>query len=237
MWQVLPPGAQQASSTRCPGGQVQQVGGQLRGFVLHAHPAIGEAWQAAHVAGFGQHDAVWAVLAGAGANARFGQQRQVGIAAVVAAVDPQDHRRMGVVGGADGFPLLGPEGLERFLQPARVGSTHHRVALHAGEQFLTLTLGAAQHGIEQALGPGFLELVGTTDGLADGGVGRDAAVEQLVQAHQQQRLDIGVGRLEGLLQQLRGQQFEARLPAGGAEGQVLGQAAITLLDLVQLRGQ
>jgi hypothetical protein len=46
----------------------------LRGFVLHADPAFGEARQAAHVGGGGQHDAVAAVLAGAGADARFGQQ-------------------------------------------------------------------------------------------------------------------------------------------------------------------
>jgi hypothetical protein len=31
--------------------QVEQVGGQLRGFVLHADPAFGEARQAAHVGG------------------------------------------------------------------------------------------------------------------------------------------------------------------------------------------
>ncbi|MNJ51899.1 hypothetical protein D3C77_472150 [compost metagenome] len=216
------------------GGQFQQVGRQLRSFVLHAHPAFSEARQAAHIAGFGQYDAVTAVLAGAGANACFGQQRQVGVAAVMAAVDPQDHWRVGVVGGADGFPLLWPEGLQRFLQPARVGGAHHRVALHAGEQLLAFALGAAQHGIEQALGPRLLQLVGAAYGFADGGVGRNAGVEQLVEADQHQRLHIGISGLERLLQQLCGQQVEAWLPACGAERQVLGQATVAFINLVQL---
>ncbi|MNH08866.1 hypothetical protein D3C79_683000 [compost metagenome] len=219
-----------------PRGQFEQVGRQLRGLVLNADPAFGKARQAAHVAGFGEDDAVTAELAGAGADARLRQQRQVGIAAVMAAIDPQDHRRMGIVGGADGFPVLRPERFQRLLQPARMRSAHHRIALHVGEQRFAFTLGAAQDGIEQALGPGLFQLVGATDGLADGGVGRNARVEQLVQADQQQRLHVGIGSLERLLQQLRGQQVEARLPAGGAERQVLGQAAIAFVDFVQLRG-
>ncbi|MNO84600.1 hypothetical protein D3C76_759460 [compost metagenome] len=219
------------------GGQFEQVGRQLRGLVLHAHPAFGEARQAAHITGLIQHDTVAAELAGAGADAGLCQQGQVGIAAVVAAVDPQDHRRVGVVGGADGFPLLWPEGFQRFLQPPRVGSAYHRVALHAGEQRFAFTLGAAQHGIEQGLGPRFFQLVGAANGLADGCVCRNARVEQLVQADQQQCLHIGIGGLERLLQQLRGQQVEARLPAGGAERQVLGQATVAFIDLVQLRRQ
>ncbi len=119
---------------------------------------------------------------------------------------------MGVVRRADGFPLLGPKGFQRLLQPTWVGGTYHRITLQLGQQLAAFALGAAQHGIEQALGPGFLQLVGATDGLADGGVGRDAGVEQLVEAHQQQRLDIGVGGLEGFLQQLGRQRRQPWLP-------------------------
>ncbi|MNT82141.1 hypothetical protein D3C72_2218270 [compost metagenome] len=66
---------------------------------------------------------------------------------------------------------------------------------------------------------------------------RDAGVEQLIQADQQQGFDIGVGLLERLLQQTLGQGREPWLPACGAERQVLGQATVTHFDLVQLRRQ
>ncbi|MNP75406.1 hypothetical protein D3C76_1724630 [compost metagenome] len=66
---------------------------------------------------------------------------------------------------------------------------------------------------------------------------RDAGVEQLVETDQQQCLDIGVGGLERFLQQLGRQCRQAWLPARGTERQVLGEAAITVLDLVQLRRQ
>lgn len=119
---------------------------------------------------------------------------------MVAAVDPQDHRRVGIVGRADRFPLLWPERLERFLQPARVGGAYHGVALHAGEQGLAFALGATQHGVEQPFCPRLFQLVGAPDRLADGCVGRNAGIEQLIQADQQQCLHIGVGSLERLLQ-------------------------------------
>ncbi|MNP46763.1 hypothetical protein D3C76_1407830 [compost metagenome] len=144
---------------------------------------------------------------------------------------------MGIVGGADGFPLLWPEGLERLLQPARVGSAHHRITLQFGKDLTALALRAAQYGIEQGLGPGFFQLFGTAYGFTDGGMGRDAGVEQLIQADQQQGFDIGVGLLERLLQQTLGQGREPWLPACGAKRQVLGQATVTHFDLVQLRGQ
>ncbi|MCY1527281.1 hypothetical protein D9M68_623420 [compost metagenome] len=68
-------------------------------------------------------------------------------------------------------------------------------------------------------------------------MGRDAGVEELVEAHQQQGFHVLVGSLEGLLQQALGEHRQARLPAGGAEGQVLGQGAVARVHLVQLRRQ
>ncbi|VVM93973.1 hypothetical protein PS645_02930 [Pseudomonas fluorescens] len=123
------------------------------------------------------------------------------------------------------------------MQPARVGGAHHRVVFQLGEQCFAFTLGAPQHGVEQGLGPRLFQLVGTADGFADSGVGRHAGVEQLVQTYQQQRLDIGVRSLEGFLQQLRRQRRQSWLPAGGAEGQILSEAAIAVFNLVHLRGQ
>jgi hypothetical protein len=184
MWQVLP------------------VGGQLSGFVLHADPAFGEPGQVTYIARFCKNDAVLAVDAGRGRYTGFAKQREISVAGVMTAIDPQDHRRVRVVGRADGFPLLGPERLQGFLQPARVGGAHHRVMFQLGQQRFAFALGAAQHGVEQGLGPRLFQLVGATDGFADCRVGRHAGVEQLIQAHQQQRLDIGVRRLERLLQQL-----------------------------------
>ncbi|MNJ48860.1 hypothetical protein D3C77_440660 [compost metagenome] len=219
------------------GREVEQVGSQLRGFVLNADPALIEPRQTAHIAGLGEEDAIDAVLAGTGLQSRFAQQFQVGITTVMTAVDPQDHRRMRIVGGADGFPLLGPEGLQRFLQPARVGGAHHGIAFEFGEDIVALALRAAQHGVEQGLGPGLFQLVGATHGFTQGGMGRNAGVEQLIQTYQQQRLDIGIGLLERLLQQALGQGRQPWLPACGAECQVLGQATVTQLDLVQLRRQ
>jgi hypothetical protein len=153
------------------------------------------------------------------------------------AVDPQNHRRVGVVRRADRFPLLRPERLQRLLQPARVGGAHHRIVFQLGEHRFAFPLRAAQYRVEQGLGPGLFQLVGATDGFTDGGVGRDAGVEQLVEADQQQRFDIGVGRLERLLQQPGRQRRQSWLPARGAERQVLGETAIAVFDLVQLRWQ
>ncbi|MNV36414.1 hypothetical protein D3C71_1278890 [compost metagenome] len=217
--------------------QIEQIGGQLRGFVLHADPAFGEAWQAAHVGGGFEDDAVAAVNAWCGGDAGVGQQAEVSIAAVMAAVDSQDHRRVRIVRRADGFPLLWPECLQGFLQPARVGGAHHRIAFQFGENRFAFALSVTQHGVEQGFGPRLFQLVGATDGFADGGMGRNAGVEQLVEADQQQRLDIGVSGLEWFLQQLGRQRRQTRLPASGAERQILGETAITVLDLVQLRRQ
>ena len=50
------------------GGQLQQVGGQLRGLVLDTDMPGSEARQAGDIAGLGQHDAVVAVGARAGGN-------------------------------------------------------------------------------------------------------------------------------------------------------------------------
>lgn len=41
-------------------GQIEQIGSQLGGFVLHTDPAFGKAWQIAYIAGRSQHDAVLA---------------------------------------------------------------------------------------------------------------------------------------------------------------------------------
>ncbi len=68
-------------------------------------------------------------------------------------------------------------------------------------------------------------------------MGRDACVEQLIEADQQQRFDITVGGFEGFLQQLLGNQGQAWLPACGAKGQVLSQATVALLNLIQQRRQ
>ncbi|MDT4870932.1 hypothetical protein FQZ97_1060350 [compost metagenome] len=98
-----------------PGCQFEQLGGQLRGFVLHADPACGETRQSGDVAGLEQTDAVAAEPAGLGGDVGGAQLGQVVIAAAQAPVDPQDQRRMGVVGRADGLPMLGPVGFQGLL--------------------------------------------------------------------------------------------------------------------------
>ena len=123
------------------------------------------------------------------------------------------------------------------MQPTRVGGVQHRVAVQAGANGLAVALGIAQHGIQQALEGGLFQLVDAGDGLANRRVGRDARVKELVQADQQQGFDVMVGGFEGFLQQLLGNQGQAWLPAGGAEGQVLSQAAIARVDPVQQRRQ
>ena len=152
-------------------------------------------------------------------------------------VDPQNHRRVRVVRRANGFPLLRPEGFQGFLQPARVSGAHHRVMFQFGQQRFAFTLGAAQHGVEQRFGPWLFQFVGAAHGFADGGVGRDAGVKQLVEADQQQRLDIGVRSLEWLLQQLGRQCRQTRLPTCGAKRQVLSETAVAVFNLVHLRRQ
>ncbi|MNH15266.1 hypothetical protein D3C79_748770 [compost metagenome] len=217
--------------------EVEQVGSQLRRFVLDADPALIEPRQTAHIAGLGEKDAIDAVLAGAGFKARCPQQFKVALTTVVTAIDPQDHRRVGIVRGANGFPLVRPEGLERLLQPPRMGCAHHWITLKLREDVGAFALRAAQYGIEQGLGPGLFQLVGTANRFTDCRMSGNAGVEQLIQADQQQGFDIGVGLLERLLQQTLGQGREPWLPACGAERQVLGQATVTHFDLVQLRGQ
>ena len=62
-------------------------------------------------------------------------------------------------------------------------------------------------------------------------------MEQLIQTDQQKGFDIAIGSLEWLLQQLVGQTYQARMPARGAEGQVLGQAAVARVHLAEYLGQ
>ena len=62
-------------------------------------------------------------------------------------------------------------------------------------------------------------------------------MEQLIQTDQQKGFDIAIGCLEWLLQQLVGQTCQARMPARGAEGQVLGQAAVARVHLAEYLGQ
>ncbi len=140
---------------------------------------------------------------------------------------------MRIVRRADGFPMFGPVCLEGLLQPARVGHANHRIVFQFGQQCFTFALGAAQHGIEQPLGPGLLQLVHAADGFADGGMGRNTGMQQLIEADQQQCFDITVGGLERLLQQFVGQPRQARLPARGTKGQFLGQTAITGVHLAE----
>ncbi|MNG03551.1 hypothetical protein D3C84_866370 [compost metagenome] len=115
----------------------------MRGFVLHADPAFGEARQAAHVGCGVEDDAILTIDARRGSDAGFAQQPQVGVACVMATVDPQNHRRMGIVCRTDGFPLLRPESLQGFLQPARVSGAHHRIVFQFGKQRFAFPLGAA----------------------------------------------------------------------------------------------
>ncbi|MOA41373.1 hypothetical protein D3C78_1633240 [compost metagenome] len=81
-----------------------------------------------------------------------------------------------------------------------MGGARRRITLQFGQQRLALALGTAQHGIDQALGRGLLQLVDAADRFADRRVGGDACVEQLIQADQQQRLEVLIARLERLLQ-------------------------------------
>ncbi|MNX96948.1 hypothetical protein D3C86_1292930 [compost metagenome] len=181
------------------GCEVEQISGQLRGFVLHTDPAFGKPRQAAHVGGGFEDDAIAAVNARCGGDASVGQQAEISIAAVMAAVDPQNHRRMRVIRRADGFPLLWPECFQGFLQPTRVGGAHHRIAFQFGKNRFAFALSVTQHGVEQGFGPRLFQFVGATDSLTDSGVSRNAGVEQLVEANQQQRLDIGVSGLKWFL--------------------------------------
>ena len=103
-----------------------------------------------------------------------------------------------------------------------------------GQQCLAFALCVAQHGVQQAFGPRFFQLVGATHGFTDGGVRGNAGVEQLIQADQQQGLDVGVCCFERLLKQLVGQRGQAWLPACRAECEVLGQAAVADFDFIQL---
>lgn len=156
--------------------EVEQSCGQLRRFVLHADAAFGEAGQALHVESARQANPVFAERAGKGFDASALQLGKIAVAVGLPTVDPQGHRRVGIVGRADGFPLLGPVRLQAFLQPARMRQADHRVALKLAEQRLPFTLGTAQHGIEQALGPGLLQLVDAAYRFADRRVRRDAGV-------------------------------------------------------------
>ena len=80
------------------------------------------------------------------------------------------------------------------------GLPSHRVVFQLGQQGFAVALGVAQHGVEQAFGPGLFQLVGAANGFANGRVGRHPRVQQLVQAHQQQRFNVGIGGLKGFLQ-------------------------------------
>ena len=219
------------------GLQLQQRRRQLGRFVLHADRTGGEPRQLLHITGLGQGHAIGAEGTGDSGDTGVLQLLQVSIAAGLPAIDPQAHRRVQVVGCTQRFPVLRPDLLQGLLQPARMGDADHRVMFQLRQQGGALALGAAQHGIEHALGPGLLQGDGQLHGLGNGRMGRHPGIQQLVHANQQQGMQVAVGRFQRLLQQMGGQAIEALEPARGAQRQFPGQGLVPRHYLLELGGQ
>ena len=118
-----------------------------------------------------------------------------------------------------------------------MGKADRRIPFEGGKLLCMLALRAAQYRIEHALGPGLFQRLGAADGFIDGGVGRDTREQQLVEANQQQRVQVPVGGLEWLLQQGCSQAIQALEPACSTEGELLGQALVPFVHMLQLGRQ
>ena len=156
---------------------------------------------------------------------------QVGLARDPAAVDPQHHGRLLVVGSKDCRGGPGPLPLQRLVEPLRM-ARRRRLGQVVGKG-LALPQETPQHRVGHSPGPVLFQDRHGPDGGGHRRVIRYTGTFQLIEPAQQQALEITVLVPQGLVQQLCQQSLQARRLAQRAVTQLLQQTPLAFGHLGQ----
>ena len=118
-----------------------------------------------------------------------------------------------------------------------MGADKNRVFTELGFQFSALTEEISQHRIDQAFGPGALELGHCSNSFIDRRVIGDTGVHELIESAGQQTLNLKFFFAHGFLHQLLQQQLNGRIPAQGAKTELFKQADIFFSHLAGVLGK
>jgi hypothetical protein len=149
-------------------------------------------------------------------------------------IDPQRHRRLGVVGCKNRLPVQGMIRLQPLDPPCRVVPACHWVGIRCSHQPLTLPKKSAQAGVDEAgAGAQGGVALGGLDSLIDQGeglIGRLLRIGSQSQRGAQQRID---SRRWRSARQFPAQRLGATLDAHHMKGQRLHPGAKRPIDAVQ----
>ena len=185
MCAVLPPGAAQASRTRCP-SQASSNGAAhwAPASWIDTRPAANPGSLAA---GTGRSQQQGAVVQHPDRNAFPGQQVEIGVARDAARIHAETHGRVVETRRQDRLGALPDTGASSF-SIHQAGWDHRPSGVAAARWSRTVTLPQepAQQGIDEPARAGGAEHSGRPDGMVDDRVGPGPGLPQLVQGDEQQ---------------------------------------------------
>ena len=165
-----------------------------------------------------------------GGDARGGELLQVGVPVAGEAIDPQPEGGLGIAGARRS--LANPGATPSGAGPAtrrETASGPHRVLSAWASKVVALALEAPQQGIDEFRRPALAQDAGRRHAGGDGGVGGNAGGEELVEADEDQGLQVAILGLEGFAAAVGRDGAQARQQAQGAITQLLDQGPVAFL--------
>ncbi len=212
--------------------RIEQGGGLLCCAILYRAVADLEAGQLGHVAGTFQQDAILTLFTGHGIDAGFGHAGQHLLAALALTVVADPHGGALVIRLHDELPLVGISLTQALGEPLGVTEAHARHAVDTQQNHFGAALEVAQHTVDKATQGGALEQLDRVDGLGHRGVSRNAGVDELVEADQNEVVEDAALVLERLVHHLADRCIEAGQPAQGTVAEFLQEGAIAGRNLL-----
>jgi hypothetical protein len=156
-------------------------------------------------------------------------------AADASSIHAYPERRTGVVRLENGGGIVREVGAQCFDEPARMRRTQRDVCIDAGEQRRAFALATPQDCIQQARCARPAEHASCIHGFGDRRMFGDIGVEQLAQADDRERANLGLDPLLRTREQFLQQCVEPEIPAHAVVHERAGQASLLrrALDLEQ----
>ena len=224
-WQALPPGAAQASSTRMPAAAPRKRGASCAAASCTDTSPSAKPGNALTSVGSASRSASGANSQASAPRPGGLEARAISIARAAARVHPQPHRRLGIAGRGDRLPALGPVARKGVEHPGRVRVARREVLVRGREDRPALALEATQDRIDEAGCARAAERTRGLDGFRDGRVLGRRAMQQLVEADQQEAAQFRVLPAARAVEQPREAGFELEVPAHGAESDATASPA------------
>ena len=204
-----------------PGDGASRLGRELRGRVLNRRLAFGEARDLRDRQRLHQPDRTGKLRLGLGGEAPPGEAREESRGSLPGGIHPQPERGLALREIERRLPAVGPVALQPLDHPGRMGVAALVRGHHAAQERVALALQAAQRRVDQACDLRSPEPARRLDGGGHRGVVGLALVQQLVEAHREQRLDQLVAGRQRAVEQQREQQAMPVVPAQCPEGERL----------------